>query len=65
MGLGRMGQRENASYGDDGVDVSVGVSVGVVVVIGVNSQVVSLGQSEKSIAIDMLHTTPFNCCVRP
>jgi len=41
--LGRVGQREDASYDDDGVDVSVRVHVGVVVGVSVNGQNVSLG----------------------
>jgi len=41
--LGRVGQREDASYDDDGVDVSISVDVGAVVSVGVNGQRVSLG----------------------
>jgi len=41
--LGRAGQREDSSYDDDGVDVSVGVDVGAVVGVGVNGQRFSLG----------------------
>jgi len=40
--LGRVGQREDASYDDNVVDVSVGVNVGAVVGVGVNGQSVSL-----------------------
>jgi len=38
-----MGQREDSSYDDDGVDVSVGVNIGAVVGVGVNGQGVNLG----------------------
>jgi len=38
-----MGQREDASYDDDGVDVSVGVNIGAHVGVVVNGQSVSLG----------------------
>jgi len=40
--LGRVGQREDAGFDDDGVDVSVGVDDGVVVGVGVHCQSVSL-----------------------
>ena len=38
-----MGQREDAGYDDEGVDISVGVGVGTVVGVGVDGQGVSLG----------------------
>ena len=41
--LGRVGQREDVSYDDAGVDVSVGVDVGAVLGVGVNGQSLSLG----------------------
>jgi len=41
--LGRVGQREDASYDDDGVDVSVVVDDDALVGVGVNCQSVSLG----------------------
>ena len=41
--LGHVGQREDVGYDDDGVDVSAGVDVGAVVVVGVNGQGVGLG----------------------
>ena len=40
--FGRVGRPEDASYDDDGVDVSAGIDVGVVVDGGVNGQSVSL-----------------------
>jgi len=40
--FGRVGRHEDASYDDDGVDVSAGIDVGVVVDGGVNGQSVSL-----------------------
>jgi len=41
--LCHVGQRDDVGYDDDGVDVSVGVSFGAVVGVGVNGQGVSPG----------------------
>jgi len=50
--LGHVGQREDAGYDDEGMDVSVGVGVGAVVGASVNGQGSSLGVGPRVGVVD-------------